>query len=83
MQAARPRRESKTPKGSTIGRERARPVRSSSGRREGGDLRADEVFEKASGAVYVVRADNRQGSAVAISESELLTNCHVVGSRAR
>jgi S1-C subfamily serine protease len=52
-------------------------------RREGGDLRADQVFEKASGAVYVVRADNRQGSAVAIGERELLTNCHVVGSRSQ
>ena len=52
-------------------------------RREGGDLRADQVFEKASGAVYVVRADNRQGSAVAIGERELLTNCHVVGSRSK
>ena len=46
--------------------------------RDGPDLRADEVFEKASGAVYVVKADRRMGSAVAISESELLTNCHVV-----
>lgn len=47
--------------------------------REGPDLRADEVFDKASGAVYVVKADRRLGSAVAISEDELLTNCHVVG----
>ncbi len=46
--------------------------------REGPDLRADEVFERVSGAVYVVKADRRLGSAVAISESELLTNCHVV-----
>ena len=46
--------------------------------REGPDLRADEVFEKVSGAVYVVKADRRIGSAVAISETELLTNCHVV-----
>ena len=47
--------------------------------RDGPDLRADEVFEKASGAVYVVKAGNRMGSAVAISDSELLTNCHVMG----
>lgn len=47
--------------------------------RDGADLRADEVFEKAAGAVYKVRADRRVGSAVAISEDELLTNCHVVG----
>jgi S1-C subfamily serine protease len=46
--------------------------------RDGPDLRADEVFEKAAGAVYKVRADKRFGSAVAISETELLTNCHVV-----
>jgi hypothetical protein len=46
--------------------------------REGPDLRADEVFERVSGAVYVVKADRRLGSAVAISETELLTNCHVV-----
>jgi S1-C subfamily serine protease len=47
--------------------------------RDGPDLRADEVFDKASGAVYVVKADRRLGSAVAISDNELLTNCHVVG----
>jgi len=46
--------------------------------RDGPDLRADEVFERVSGAVYVVKADRRLGSAVAISDSELLTNCHVV-----
>ena len=50
--------------------------------RDGPDLRADEVFEKASGAVYVVKADRRMGSAVAISDSELLTNCHVTGDLA-
>lgn len=43
------------------------------------DLSAQEVFEKAAGAVYVVKTDRRLGSAVAISDSELLTNCHVVG----
>jgi len=37
------------------------------------------VFEKVSGAVHVVKAGNRLGSAVAISDNELLTNCHVVG----
>ena len=50
--------------------------------RDGADLRADEVFEKASGAVYVVKADRRLGSAVAISDNELLTNCHVTGELA-
>lgn len=50
--------------------------------RDGPDLRAEEVFDKASGAVYVVKADRRLGSAVAISDSELLTNCHVVGDLA-
>ena len=50
--------------------------------RNGPDLRADEVFEQAAGAVYVVKADRRLGSAVAISDSELLTNCHVVGDLA-
>ena len=46
--------------------------------RDGEDLRADEVFEKAAGAVYKVKTDRGLGSAVAISDSELLTNCHVV-----
>ena len=46
--------------------------------RDGEDLRADEVFEKAGGAVYKVRTERGLGSAVAISDSELLTNCHVV-----
>jgi S1-C subfamily serine protease len=50
--------------------------------RDGADLRADEVFDKASGAVYVVKADRRLGSAVAISDNELLTNCHVTGDLA-
>ena len=50
--------------------------------RDGPDLRADEVFEKVSGAVYVVKAGNRMGSAVAISDNELLTNCHVMGDLA-
>ncbi|HSH99587.1 MAG TPA: serine protease [Reyranella sp.] len=47
--------------------------------RDGPDLSPQEVFEKVAGAVYVVKADRRMGSAVAISETELLTNCHVVG----
>lgn len=47
--------------------------------RSGDDLRTEEVFEKVSGAVYKVKADKRLGSAVAISGSELLTNCHVIG----
>ncbi len=46
--------------------------------REGPEMRVEEIFEKVSGAVYVVKADRRMGSAVAISDNELLTNCHVV-----
>lgn len=46
--------------------------------RDGPELPAEEVFEKVSGAVYTVKAGPRIGSAVAISENELLTNCHVV-----
>jgi len=46
--------------------------------RDGPDLSAEGIFDKAAGAVYKVRADRRFGSAVAISDSELLTNCHVV-----
>jgi S1-C subfamily serine protease len=46
--------------------------------REGDDLSTREVFEKAGAAVYVVKAERKMGSAVAISEHELLTNCHVV-----
>lgn len=45
------------------------------------DLRTDEVFEKVAGAVYMVKADKSQGSAVAVAENLLLTNCHVVGER--
>ena len=48
-------------------------------RRVAGDLSAEEIFEKAAGAVYMVKADKSIGSAVAVSESDLLTNCHVVG----
>ena len=50
-------------------------------RRVAGDLRAEEIFEKAAGAVYMVKADKSIGSAVAVSESDLLTNCHVVGDK--
>jgi S1-C subfamily serine protease len=47
---------------------------------DGADLRPQEVFEKVSGAVYVVKVEDALGSAVAISDRELLTNCHVVGN---
>ncbi len=47
-------------------------------RGDGADLTVEQVFAKVSPAVYVVRAGNRMGSAVAVSEHELLTNCHVV-----
>ena len=47
---------------------------------EGPELSAREVFEKVSEAVFVVEVGDRQGSAVAIAEDELLTNCHVLGS---
>ncbi len=50
-------------------------------RRVAGDLRAEEVFEKAAGAVYMVKADKSIGSAVAVSESDLLTNCHVLSDK--
>ncbi len=46
--------------------------------RNGDDLSTREVFDKVSGAVYVVKAQHKMGSAVAISDRELLTNCHVV-----
>jgi S1-C subfamily serine protease len=45
---------------------------------ESTELRPQEVFTKASEAVYVVETTDAIGSAVAISENELLTNCHVV-----
>jgi len=50
-------------------------------RRVAGDLSAEEIFEKAAGAVYMVKADKSIGSAVAVSESDLLTNCHVMGDK--
>lgn len=45
---------------------------------DGSELRPQEVFARASRAVYVVDAPTALGSAVAISERELLTNCHVL-----
>jgi S1-C subfamily serine protease len=81
VQAVRPQAKARTAKSSTIdesGKTGALKLET----RDGPDLRADEVFEKASGAVYVVKADRRMGSAVAISETELLTNCHVVDDMA-
>jgi S1-C subfamily serine protease len=47
--------------------------------RTGTELRAEQVFEQAGAAVYMVKAGNAQGSAVAVGDNELLTNCHVVG----
>lgn len=47
---------------------------------DGQELRPQDVFARASDAVFVVRAQDRQGSAVAISDHELLTNCHVIGA---
>lgn len=77
-QVARPQAKSKAAKPSEIdGSGTTAAIRIET--REGPDLRADEVFEKASGAVHVVKAGNRLGSAVAISDNELLTNCHVMG----
>ena len=49
--------------------------------KDGPDLRVEEVFEKVSGAVYVVKVKKGQGSAVAVGEHTLLTNCHVVGEQ--
>lgn len=45
---------------------------------DGKELRPQGVFAKASEAVYVVVTTEAQGSAVAISDNELLTNCHVM-----
>ena len=47
--------------------------------REANPLRPEEVFERVAPAVWVVRVPRAQGSAVAISATDLLTNCHVVG----
>src|SRR5258708_12833611 len=46
--------------------------------REGPALTPEQVFDKVSPAVYMVLAGDAMGSAVAISEHEFLTNCHVV-----
>lgn len=51
--------------------------------RTGAELRAEQVFEQAGAAVYMVKAGDRLGSAVAIGEYELLTNCHVVADMTR
>ena len=48
---------------------------------DGSELKPRQIFERVSPAVYVVRVPGAQGSAVAIGERELLTNCHVLGSR--
>jgi len=50
---------------------------------DGTELKPREVFERASGTVYVVRTGQKQGSAVAISDRELVTNCHVLDSNLR
>ena len=42
------------------------------------DLRPEDVFARASPSVFVVKTPTAQGSAVAIGNHELLTNCHVV-----
>jgi S1-C subfamily serine protease len=81
QQTARPQAKAKPAKPSTID-DSGKTVALKLETRDGPDLRAEEVFDKASGAVYVVKADRRLGSAVAISDSELLTNCHVVGDLA-
>jgi S1-C subfamily serine protease len=47
---------------------------------DGPELRAQDVFEQVSAAVYVVKTPDTLGSAVAISDRSLLTNCHVMGS---
>ena len=51
--------------------------------RGGNDLTTEQAFEKISPAVFMVDAGDRLGSAVAIGEHELLTNCHVVKEVAR
>jgi hypothetical protein len=47
------------------------------------ELTPEQAFEKISPAVFMVDAGDRLGSAVAIGEHELLTNCHVVKEVAR
>ncbi len=46
---------------------------------DGSELKAREVFERVSAAVFVVHTETALGSAVAVGEHELLTNCHVLG----
>lgn len=48
---------------------------------DGPELRPRDVFERVSESIFVVRTQEAQGSAVAISERELLTNCHVLKTR--
>jgi S1-C subfamily serine protease len=50
---------------------------------DGTELKPREVFERASETVYVVRTAQKQGSAVAISDREVVTNCHVLDSNVR
>ncbi len=50
---------------------------------DGTELKPREVFERASETVYVVRTGQKQGSAVAISDREVVTNCHVLDSNVR
>lgn len=50
--------------------------------RDGADLSVEQLFERVSPAVYIVKADKSLGSAVAIGDDELLTNCHVVKDNA-
>lgn len=47
---------------------------------DGGEKKPREIFEIVSPAIYIVRVPGAQGSAVAIGERELLTNCHVLGA---
>jgi hypothetical protein len=47
---------------------------------DGTELKPHQVFEKSSGAVYIVKAEKSLGSAIAVGERDLLTNCHVVES---
>jgi hypothetical protein len=49
--------------------------------KEGPDLQVAEIFEKVSPATYIVKVKKGQGSAVAVDEHTLLTNCHVVGDQ--
>lgn len=46
------------------------------------ELQASQLFRRVSPAVYVVKGSKSLGSAVAIGDRELLTNCHVIGDAA-